>query len=158
VVKEWENSTDSNDPSIRRIIFRTGIVLGKESQTIKKILPVFKVGLGGKISSGSQPFPFVHITDVVNAFFWAVQNKEVNGIYNLVAPEDINNEFFTKTLSKKLRRPAIFPVPEAALKLIYGEAATLMTESPQVKPERLQDYGFRFKFQNIESCLDEILQ
>ncbi len=158
VVKQWENASEDLDHTIRRIIFRIGIVIGKDSATMQKLMPAFKLGLGGKVGSGKQAFPFVHVDDVVNAFFWATQNKEVNGIFNLAAPQNITNGEFTKALSKKLKRPAIFTVPEAALKIIYGEAATLMVQSPQVNPQRLHDYGFRFKYQDIRACLDEIVK
>ncbi|MFA5326714.1 MAG: TIGR01777 family oxidoreductase [Prolixibacteraceae bacterium] len=158
VVKQWENASEDLDQTIRRIIFRIGIVIGKESGTMQKLIPVFKLGIGGKVSTGKQPFPFVHVDDAVNAFFWATQNKEVNGIFNLAAPQNITNGEFTKALSRKLKRPAIFTVPEAALKMIYGEAASLMVQAPQVHPERLRDYGFRFKYPDIKTSLDEIVK
>lgn len=156
VVKHWENSSVNLNPSVRKIIFRIGIVIGKESETMKKLIPVFKLGLGGKVGSGKQPFPFVHINDVVNAFFWATQNKEVSGVFNLVAPQSIDNSHFTEVLAKKLNRLAIFSVPKSALKLWYGEAASILTESPQVSPERLLHYGYRFRYPDIESCVKEI--
>jgi len=158
VVSQWEKASENLDHSVRRIIFRIGVVIGKESQTIKKLLPIFKSGLGGKIATGKQAFPFVHIDDVVNAFFWACQNKEVSGIFNLSAPQNIDNSQFTNELAKKLKRIAIFSVPESALKLIYGEAANMITESPQAYPERLLQYGYRFKFPDIESSLLEIIK
>lgn len=156
VVKQWENSSVNLNPSVRKIIFRIGIVIGKESETMKKLIPVFKLGLGGKVGTGKQPFPFVHINDVVNAFFWATQNKEVSGVFNLVAPQSIDNSHFTEVLAKKLNRLAIFSVPKSALKLWYGEAASILTESPQVSPERLLHYGYRFRYPDIESCVKEI--
>lgn len=158
VVYQWEKASENLDHSVRRIIFRIGVVIGKDSQTINKLLPIFKSGLGGKIASGKQPFPFVHIDDVVNAFFWACQNKEVSGIFNLTAPQNIDNNQFTNELAQKLNRIAIFSVPESALKLIYGEAASMITESPQAYPESLLKYGYRFKFPDIESSLLEIIK
>ncbi len=157
VVSGWENASGELDNNVRKVIFRIGLVIGKESNTIQKLLPVFKLGLGGRIGTGKQAFPFVHIEDVINAFFWASQNSEVNGIYNLVAPQNITNKEFTKALSEKLGRPALFAVPGAALKILYGEAASLLLQSPQVNPERLQASGFRFKYPDIRSCLDEII-
>lgn len=158
VVKQWENSSENLDSSIRKIIFRIGVVIGKESETIRKLVPVFKLGLGGKVGNGKQPFPFVHIHDVVNAFFWATQNKEVSGVFNLVAPQNIDNSHFTEALAKKLKRMAFFSVPKSALKLVYGEAASILIESPQASPERLIQYGYRFKYPDIESCVDEIAE
>lgn len=158
VVQQWEDASANLDHSVRKVIFRMGVVIGKDSQTIRKIVPTFKLGLGGKIGSGTQPFPFVHIEDVVNSFFWACQNNEVAGIFNLVAPENIDNALFTKVLARELGRPAFFTIPESALRLVYGEAASLLYTSPQAYPERLLDYGFRFKYPDITSSLDEILK
>jgi len=114
------------------------------------------MGIGGKIGSGEQPFPFVHISDLVNAIFWAIQNEKARGIYNLSAPENIDNKTFTCVLAKSLKRPAVFTVPAFGLKLLYGEAASLLLQSPQVTPQRLLDEGFVFHFPEIKSCLAEI--
>ena len=158
VAQQWENASVELDPLIRKIIFRIGVVVGKDSKTIQKLLPVFKLGLGGRIGSGEQPFPFVHIDDVVSAFFWAIQNKEVSGTFNLVSPQNINNNQFTEALSSLLGRSAVFKVPALALKLIYGEASSIILQSAQANPEHLLNYGFRFKYSKIETCLEEILK
>ena len=156
VVKSWEEASADLSPKVRRVIFRIGPILGKEAQTIHKLLPVFKMGLGGKIGSGTQPFPFVHIFDVVNALVWGIQNDRARGIYNLVAPENIDNKTFTRALAHALKRPSLFTVPEFTLKLAYGEASSLLLQSPQAKPQRLLNEGFVFLFPQIKSCLAEI--
>lgn len=156
VVRKWEKASERLSPKVRRVIFRIGLVLGKEAQTIKKLLPLFKAGLGGKVGSGKQPFPFVHIFDVVNALVWGIQHTQARGIYNLAAPDNIDNKTFTRALARTLHRPAMFTVPEVALKLIYGEASSLLLISPQVKPERLLNEGFVFLFPDIKTCLAEI--
>lgn len=156
VVKNWENASLSLSQNVRRVVFRIGLVLGKDAQTIQKLLPVFKMGIGGKIGSGEQPFPFIHISDLVNAIFWAIQNEKARGIYNLSAPENIDNKTFTRVLAQLLKRPAVFTVPVFGLKLLYGEAASLLLQSPQVTPQRLLDEGFEFHFPEIKSCLAEI--
>jgi uncharacterized protein len=130
--------------------------LGKEAKTIQKLLLIFKLGLGGKIGSGKQPFPFIHIQDVEKAILWGIQNQQAQGIYNLAAPENIDNATFTRVLAKSLNRPAFFTVPEFSLKLIYGEAASLLLKSPQVMPERLINEDFTFEFPDIKSCIDQI--
>ncbi len=158
VARQWEQSSEDLPRSVRRIIFRIGVVLGKESKTILNLLPLFKLGLGGKIGSGKQSFPFVHIDDVTNAIFWAIQNAEVHGIYNLVAPQSITNVQFTKSISKMIHRPAFFAVPAKVLELLYCEASSILLKTPIVIPERLQSYGFRFKYPDIESCLNEIMK
>lgn len=156
VVKQWEKSSAELNTSVRKVIFRIGLVLGKEAKTMKQLIPLFKLGLGGKIGSGRQSFPFVHINDVTSAFLRAIQDREINGIYNLVAPQSITNEQFTKALSKAVNRPAFFTVPEFALQLIYGEASSLLLQSPAVYPERLLQSGFIFHYPEIHTTLAEI--
>jgi len=156
VVKNWENASAHLSPKVRRVVFRIGLVLGKDAQTIQKLLPIFKMGIGGKIGSGKQPFPFIHISDLTNAFLWVIQNEKALGIYNLSAPENIDNKTFTRILAHSVKKPAFFTVPEFGLKLIYGEAASLLIQSPQVTPQRLLDEGFVFYFPEIKSCLAEI--
>lgn len=158
VVKSWENASDELNPEVRKVIFRIGLVLGKDAKTIESLVPLIKLGLGGKIGSGKQPFPFIHISDAISAISWSIENKNARGIYNLVAPENIDNKTFTKTLAESLNRPAIFTVPEFILKLTLGEASVLLLQSPQVNPERLLNEGFTFNFPDIKSCINEIVQ
>ena len=98
VVKNWEKESEKLIPTARKVIFRIGLILGKEAKTIQNLLPVFKMGLGGKIGSGKQPFPFIHIRDVTKAIIWSIENQKAKGIYNLVAPENINNKIFTTSI------------------------------------------------------------
>lgn len=158
VVKKWENASEDLNPYVRRVVFRIGLILGKEAKTIQNLLPLFKFGLGGKIGNGKQSFPFIHIQDVVNAILWSIENSESKGIYNLAAPENIDNKTFTNSLAKSLNRPAIFTVPAFSLKLILGEASSLLLQSPQVYPERLINEGFKFLFPDIHSTIEEITQ
>jgi uncharacterized protein (TIGR01777 family) len=156
VVKDWEKSWNGLPEEVELTLFRLAVVLGKESATIKNMLLPFKLGIGGKIGSGKQPFPFVHETDVARAFLWATENKKTQGVFNLAAPEQITNAGFTKALAKKLNRPAFIPVPPFALQLIYGKAASLLTKSPAVLPHRMIEAGFEFKYPTIGETMDEI--
>jgi uncharacterized protein (TIGR01777 family) len=158
VVKSWEKASEDLDLKVRHVVFRIGLILGSEAKTIKNLLPLFKSGLGGKIGSGKQPFPFIHIDDVVNAILWAINNNTAKGIYNLVAPENIDNKIFTHTLAKALRRPALFTVPSFVLKIALSETSTLLLNNPQVYPERLLNEGFRFSYPDIKSCIGQIVQ
>lgn len=158
VVKDWEQEIKRLPDSIQTTIFRLGLVLGKEAKTITNLLLPFKMGLGGKIGSGEQAFPFIHEHDVINAFVWAVENEKKSGIYNLTAPENISNKKFTEALAKELKRPAIFSTPAFFLKLIFGEAAELLTQSPKVSSEKLVKAGYNFEFPNIHSALQNIIR
>lgn len=157
VVKDWEDTLKHLPDDIQRNIFRIGLVIGKNAKTIKNLKLPFKFGLGGKIGNGRQAFPFVHEKDVVNAFVWAVEDLSISGTYNLVAPEKITNNEFTRTFAKKLNRPAFIPVPEFVLKIIFGKAASLLLESPEVVPQALSDSGFTFEYPTINSAFSEIL-
>lgn len=158
VVKSWENASDNLNADVRKIIFRIGLILGKEAKTIQNLVPLIKLGLGGKIGNGKQPFPFIHIADAIRAFIWSIENKNARGTYNLVAPENIDNKTFTTTLAKSLNRPAIFTVPKFILKFVLGKASTLLLQSPQVYPERLLNEEFKFNFPDIYSTIEEIIQ
>jgi len=157
VVKCWENASKDLNPDVRKVIFRIGLILGKEAKTIQSLVPVIKLGLGGKIGNGKQPFPFIHMSDAIRSILWSIENKNSKGIYNLVAPENIDNKTFTRTLAESLNRPAIFTVPEFALKIALGEASALLLQSPQVYPERLLNEGFKFNFPDIRSTIKEII-
>jgi|SRR5690554_3098495 len=156
VVREWEKAWEALPQTVSLTIFRMAVVLGKESPTIKTMLLPFKLGVGGKIGKGHQPFPFVHETDVVNAYIWAIENQLTGGIYNLAAPHQVSNESFTKSLAKALGRPAFMYVPPIALKLAYGEAAEMLTEGPSVYPDKLIKKGFKFQYPSIENVMNEI--
>jgi uncharacterized protein (TIGR01777 family) len=157
VVNNWEKASDELNPGVRKVIFRIGLVLGPNAKTIQRLIPIFRLGLGGKISSGKQPFPFVHINDAIQAFLWVIQNQQTQGIYNLVAPENIDNKLFTQVFAKLVNRHALFTVPAFILKVLLGEASTLLLSSPQVNPERLLAEGFKFTYPDIQSCLKQII-
>jgi uncharacterized protein (TIGR01777 family) len=158
VAQNWENATRNLSTDVRKVIFRIGLVLGKEAKTIQNLLPLFRLGLGGKLGSGKQPFPFIHINDVVGAMLWAIKNEKASGVYNLVAPQYITNKEFTQAFAKQLNRPAFFTVPSFALKIALGETSVLLTEAPEVKPERFISEGFSFEYSDIQSALKQILK
>ena len=158
VVKDWEDASAGIPKNIQRVLFRIAPVLGKKSATVKNLMLPFRMGVGGKIGSGKQSFPFVHIEDVINAFVWAVEDYKKDGVFNLSAPENISNKTFTKTFAEKINRPAFIPVPGFGLKMIYGDAAKMLMDSPKVIPQELERAGFKFSYPDIESALTEILE
>ena len=158
ICKAWEKETEPlHDLKVRLCTIRVGIVLGSAGGSLKTMLPLFRLGLGGKIGSGKQPFSFIHIEDACNAIEFLIFNEKCSGIYNFVAPNAITNELLTKALSKKLHRPAIFTVPSFMLKLIFGKASELVISGVTVKPAHLIHDGFRFKYPDIGSALENIL-
>jgi uncharacterized protein (TIGR01777 family) len=138
---------------IRTVVFRLGIVLGKNGGALKQMVKPFRLRLGGRIGNGKQHFSWVHIDDLINAYVAAVEDKSFSGIYNLTAPRPTNNMGLTRALGSALHRPAVLRVPKFALRLRYGEGARVLTGGQRVYPERLIDHGFRFRFTRIEDAV-----
>jgi hypothetical protein len=157
VVKDWEQELRFLPRYVPTIVFRLGIVFGKEAKTIQNMLLPFKLGLGGKIGSGEQAFPFIHEQDVVNAFVWATETLETSDTFNLTAPESISNKEFTQTFARQVNRPAFFTIPAFALKLVFGKAAQLLTQSPKVSSRKLLNAGFNFEYPTIKATLQNII-
>lgn len=157
LVQDWEAAFGDLPDNIDLTFFRIGVVIGKESQTIKKMLPVFRNAMGGKLGSGKQAFPFIHERDLINAFLWAVEVPPRQNVFNLVAPQNISNKDFTQALSQALHKPAIFSVPSLIIKIVFGKASSLLLKGPVVEPKALLDAGFVFKYPTIDSALEEIL-
>jgi len=159
VCNAWENETAPlKQLNLRTCILRTGIVLGTTGGSFAKMFPLFKFGLGGKIGSGMQSFSFIHIADYCRAILHLIDNPQSSGTYNMVSPEPTTNESFTRTLAGHLHRPAFFTVPEFALRLVYGQAAELLTKGVNVRPARLLSEGFQFNYPDISSALLELVQ
>lgn len=153
---DWEAEAEKASSLTRLAIIRLGIVLAREGGALKTMLPIFKLGIGGKISSGAQPFAWIHIADVINAVDFIITNDHAKGVYNLVAPGLINNRQFTVALGKVLKLPTWFTVPSFALRILFGEAAITLTGGQKVVPVRLEKQGFRFGFPEINQALANI--
>jgi len=157
VVKDWEEAAlRARKINIRTIIFRFGVVLGKGG-LLAKMLPSFKLGMGGTIGSGRQAFSWVHIEDLSRAYIFAIEREELEGIYNLVSPNAVTNRVLTKTLAKILHRPAVLQIPIWFLWLIFGEGAAAISSGQNIIPERLLMAGFRFWFETIEHALRDVV-
>ena len=156
ICSNWEKEAKNAVPFTRVAIIRLGIVLGKDGGALQRMLPLFKLGVGGKIASGRQGFSWIHITDLVRAIQFIIENPKASGEFNFTAPEVVTNEKFTKVLAGILKRPALFTVPAFALKLIFGEGAIAVTGGQFAPPKHLLDEGFQFSFPGIKSALHDI--
>ncbi len=152
--RAWEAETQKCNKNLA--ILRFGVVLGKEGGALKKMLLPFKLGLGGPIGKGNMYTSWIDISDLLNIYEFILK-KGLTGILNAVSPNPVTNKNFTKALAKVLGRPAFLPVPPLALKIIYGEAASVLISSKKVFPKRLLKEGFDFKYPNIEKSLRHIL-
>ncbi len=153
---DWESEAKKvENTGARVVILRIGVVLGKNGGFLARLTPIFKLGLGGKISDGKALMSWVHIDDLAKVVKFAIENDNVRGVYNVVSPNPVTNEEFTRTFAKVLKRPAIFPVPKFALKILFGKELTeiALTSSQKVQPKRLTEAGFKFQYEDIESAL-----
>lgn len=158
VVKKWEDSTkEIEDLGIKRVITRFGVVLSKDAKAFKLMVLPFRFFMGGIIGDGKQWMSWIHIYDLCRITEYLVLNGST-GIYNVVSPNPITNEEFSRILAEKMRRPLIFKVPPIILRLLMGEVADyIVLEGQRVIPKRLMDEGFVFKYPTIDSALEDLL-
>jgi uncharacterized protein len=152
VVREWEAEAQRAQGA-RVVLTRTGVVLSPQGGALAKMLPFFKLGIGGPVAGGRQYVPWVHMDDVVGAILFALDTQAATGPVNVTAPEPATNRDFSKTLGRVLRRPAFAPVPGLAVKALYGEMATIVTSGQRVVPGRLMELGYEFREPDLETAL-----
>ena len=150
---DWENSINQLPETVRKVYIRTGVVLDQNGGALKKMLLPFKMGVGGIIGNGKQMMSWIHREDIVNIYAMAVNNSNFSGAINACSPNPVSNNQFTKALGSALHRPTIFPVPEFALKLMFGEMSAIILDSQAVKSDKLAGLGFQFKYPKIEEAL-----
>ena len=155
--KNWEDQINLFKDCQKKVIIRFGVVLGKDGGALSKMLPIFKLGLGGKIGSGAQYMSWIHLDDLVNIIIESLFKEQYHGVLNGVAPNPVTNKDFTKELAKALHRPAIFPVPAFILKILMGEMSCIVLDSEKVLAKNLNKIGFNFKYPTIDLALNEIL-
>lgn len=154
--QDWEKEAlKAKNEATKVAIFRFGIILGKDGGALQKMITPFKFGLGGTIGSGKQAFSFIHISDLLNAYKFVIEN-DYDGVFNLTAPTPTTNKGLTLALGKTLKRPTILPVPEFVLKLIFSEGARVLTDGQSAIPKKLLDLGFEFKFKTIEETIENL--
>ena len=156
--QEWEQSTEVVEMSgVRRVVARTGIVLSHHGGALGRMILPYKLFAGGPFGNGKQVMSWIHIADEVAAIKFLIESPEATGIYNLTAPNPVTNAEFGKTLSKVMHRPYYLPVPGFAMRMLFGEVATVVLDGQRVLPARLLRSGYEFKFPNIELALQQIL-
>lgn len=155
--QDWEKEAlKAKSSNVKVSIFRFGIVLGLGGGAFAKMIRPFKLGLGGIIGSGNQAFSYIHITDLIRAYEFVIENN-FEDIFNLTAPKPTTNLFFTKTLGNAVGMPTIFPVPEFVLKLIFSEGAKVLTDGQDVVPKKLLSLGFKFDYNDIKETVYGLL-
>lgn len=160
VCVEWENATAlATEKGIRVVNTRFGIILDSNGGALKKMLPPFRMGVGGKIGSGKQWMSWIALADVIGALNFALVNDSLRGPVNFVAPNPVTNAEFSKTLGRVLSRPTLFPIPAFGVRLLFGEMGeALLLGSQRVEPERLKATGYQFRYSQLEAALAAILR
>lgn len=153
----WEQEAlNAEADKIRVCLIRTGIVIG-QGGALKKMLPAFKLGLGGPIGSGQQWMSWIHMDDEVAAIKHLLHNQTLRGAFNLTSPEAVPNRTFARDLGHVLHRPAVLPLPSFVPKLLLGEGATLLLDGQRVYPARLLKSGFQFQYPQLQEAFNASL-
>jgi uncharacterized protein (TIGR01777 family) len=153
----WELcAAEARELGMRVALIRTGLALGNDGGALAKILPPFRLGLGGVIGSGRQWYSWIHIDDLIGIYLSALEGGE--GAFNATAPTPVTNAEFTRALGTAVHRPAIFPTPTVALRLMLGDGAVVVTTGQRVLPKRItEERAYRFAFTNLDAALANLL-
>lgn len=158
VCEEWEHAAgEARALGIRVVTPRIGVVLGKGGGALAKMLPPFRLGVGGPLAGGRQWMSWIHLEDLVRLIVFALRTAELEGAVNAVSPNPVTNADFTRVLGAALHRPAILPVPEFALRLLYGEMASILVDSQRAVPNAARAAGFEFLHPDLAKTLDGLL-
>jgi uncharacterized protein (TIGR01777 family) len=153
----WEReAAKAGELGVRVCLMRIGVVLDEGGGALAKMLPAFRMGAGGRLGTGKHWFPWIHRADVTAICQWLLANEKARGAYNVGAPNPVTNAEFTRALGRALGRPTVLPMPEAALKLLFGEMSELLLVSDRMLPKRLLDEGFKFRYPDLDRALAAI--
>lgn len=159
VCKVWEREARKiGEYGVRNVQIRTGLVLSLEGGALKQMLPPFKFFIGGPLGNGKQWSSWLHIDDIVGIYLHALDNSDLAGSVNVASPNPVRMKEFAKTLGKVLKRPSLIAVPKFVLKLIVSEAVEVITASQRVLPEKLLKSGYKFRFDNLEMALGDLIR
>jgi uncharacterized protein (TIGR01777 family) len=156
-VTAWEREASAAEPVARVVRTRTGVVLAPSGGALAKMLPPFKLAVGGPVAGGRQYVPWVHLDDVVGAVLRCLDDPALTGPVNVTAPNPVTNAELARALGRVLRRPAVLPVPALALRALYGEMAVIVTTGQRALPARLTEAGYEFRFPELEPALRDVL-
>lgn len=159
VVRRWEHSTAGvEELGVRRVIIRSGLVLGRGGGVLPRFLAPFRFFVGGPLGSGNQGFTWIHERDEIRAIQFLLEREDLGGVFNFAAPEPLTNKEFSRTLGQVMGRPSWFPVPAFLLRLLFGQMAreTLLS-GQKVRPRALLEAGFTFVYPDLEGALREVL-
>jgi uncharacterized protein len=138
---------------VRVVVLRTGVVLDRAGGALAKMLPAFRLGVGGPVAGGDQYLSWIHLDDLVGMYLAAIDDEAWSGPFNATAPEPVTNAQFSKALGRALHRPAVLPVPAIALRALYGQMAEIVTEGQRAIPRRALEHGYSFTQPDLDEAL-----
>jgi uncharacterized protein (TIGR01777 family) len=154
----WEHEAEqARELGLRVVTVRTGVVLDAGGGALAKMLPFFKLGVGGPVAGGRQYLPWISAGDLAGLYLTALDGDDWDGPVNGTAPAPVTNAAFSKALGRALHRPAFAPVPAFAIRTLYGDMAAIVTEGQRAVPERPQALGYRFRFEDLDAALSDAL-
>lgn len=157
VVTAWEREAQAASELTRVVMTRTGVVLSSSGGALAKMLPFFRLGIGGPVAGGRQYVSWVHLDDVVGALIFCAQRDDAHGPINLTAPNPVTNAQLSHALGRVLHRPTVLPVPGFAVRKLYGEMSEVVTTGQRAIPARLQSMGYGFAHPELEEALASVL-
>ena len=156
--RHWEEAAQEvTAHGVRLAVLRTGLVLDKEGGMLKRMLPAFRLGLGGRMGKGEHYMPWVHRQDLVEMIVTLLNQKDLSGVFNASAPNPVTNAQFTRALGRHLHRPTLLPVPEVVLQMVLGEMSCLLLSGARMVPKRFLEAGFEFRYPTLDEALDGIV-
>ena len=151
----WEREAEkAAELGLRVVKVRTGVVLDADGGALSKMLLPFKLGGGGPVAGGRQYMPWIHVDDVVGIYLRAIDDPAWDGAVNATAPDPVTNRTFSKALGKALHRPAVAPIPGAAIRLLYGDMAEIVTKGQRVIPKRTVELGYTYQHADLDEALE----
>jgi hypothetical protein len=154
----WEREADrATELGVRTVHIRTGVVLDASGGALQRMLPPFRLGVGGPVAGGRQYLPWIHVDDLVGLYLKALDDPTWSGAYNGSAPTPVTNKDFSKALGRALHRPALAPVPGFALRLFYGDMSAIVTEGQRAVPDRALAGGYAFQHPALDEALAQAL-
>jgi uncharacterized protein len=158
VAAAWEEEAQAAEPlGVRVARVRIGMVLGKNGGALARMLPPFRMGVGGRLGNGRQWISWIHIDDLIALIAFLMKESTVRGVFNATSPYPVTNREFTRALAEAVHRPAILPVPAFALRLVFGEMASVLLASQRAVPDAAQRAGFVFENPDIFAALAQIV-
>ena len=155
---DWEKEAlQATDEHLRVVVMRFGVILGKDGGALAKMIPAFKFFAGGSMGSGEQWFPWMHLTDLMAAVQFILENDQVNGPVNFCAPNQIQYRDLAKTLAAALKRPAVMPAPAFLIRLLMGEVGDVFLASQRTVPQKLLSHGFSFQYPHINDAIRAVV-